>query len=188
MSALAPVENGSQSPSTSAGVVRLNLGGQQTHIPGFKSVDINPEWNPDIVGDFLNLPVPDASIHEIYASHCFEHVQKTVAPLVLKEWRRVLVDGGKLWISVPDFDAMVNLYKKVGMTTWVEHVLYGDQSTPLDIHYRGFVFDTLAAELCNAGFSDLVRIDNLPYGVLDASKIVDSVNGIPISLNIEATA
>lgn len=49
--------------------------------------------------DGINLPFPDESQDYVYSSHCLEHISdyKTV----IKEWYRVLKNGGHIVIVVP---------------------------------------------------------------------------------------
>lgn len=166
---------------------RLNLGGRGTHIEGFYTVDLEPGSNFEMdVSDLSTFK--DKSVDEIYASHILEHFPHVRTQYVLEEWLRVLKKGAKAFISVPDFDAMVKLYLKAGMTDFIRNMLYGDQIYNRAFHYTAFTLPTLM-DLCNkAGFSDMRRIGQMPYGVVDCSKNVDTVLFKPISINIEAIA
>jgi len=48
----------------------------------------------------------------IYSSHTLEYFDREEVVDVLKEWYRVLKPDGKLYLSVPDFRAMADLYVK----------------------------------------------------------------------------
>ena len=68
------------------------------------TIDIDPQRG-DIVMDFreyAGLPLPDASVSAIYASHTFEHVSIFTIPAVLKDCYRVLTRGGRMRVVVPD--------------------------------------------------------------------------------------
>lgn len=178
-------------PNGSAGALRLNLGGagegfREAKVPGFKIVDLRED--ADFVCDASDLRMfKDDSASEIYASNILEHFSLTRTVDVLKEWRRVLVQGGKLWLSVPDFEQSVRLFQKCGLVPWVQYLIWGDQKHPLNFHYVNFTWATLSHALYQAGFSRFKKLDDLPYGVKDASTIVDSREGKRISLNAEAT-
>ena len=171
--------------------LKLNLGaiGEVPHgenIPGFLTVDIRD--GAEVKSPLDQLPFEDHSASELYCSHCLEHFSHTHTVDVLKEWRRVLKPGGKAYISVPSWDQILKIIQKAGLVEWTRYLLWGDQRDPFSYHYIVFTYPLLAANLMSAGFSDVKRIDEMPYGLADASRIQDSYYHIPISLNIEATA
>jgi predicted SAM-dependent methyltransferase len=169
--------------------IRLNLGGRTTHIDGFLKVDLFDGEGVDIQTDVSDLSMlKDGTVIEIYASHILEHFSHTKTIDVLKEWRRVLKKGGKASISVPDFDASVFLYQKYGLTDFLRNLLYGDQEYPLAYHYTVFTFATLARSCINAGFADVKRLKDMPYGVKDCSKNIDNHHFRPVSVHVEAIA
>jgi predicted SAM-dependent methyltransferase len=173
------------------GVIRLNLGGagegyRDGKIPGFLTVDLREGEGTDIVADASDLSIiPDGRCEAVYASNILEHFPHTQTVAVLKEWRRVLVPGGKAYISVPDFDATVKLYLKEGLVDWVKYLAWGDQAGPLNYHYINFTFASLALEVNRAGFSDVKRVVSFAFGVNDASEIRDNRYKIRVSLNVE---
>lgn len=173
------------------GLLRLNLGGigegfLDGAIQGFKTVDLRA--GADYQRDASDLSIfDDGSVDMIYASNILEHwsLQDTVK--VLKEWARVLKKGGKLYVSVPDFDAAVKLYQKFGLTEWINYHLMGDQKHPLNYHYSLFTMATLSKQLFDAGFSDMKRVKFFDdIGVKDGSMNVDSITREPISINVVA--
>lgn len=169
--------------------MKLHIGCKGEHIDGFKRVDIQQFGDVDFVTNAKDLSmIQDVSIDEIYASHILEHFPKTETKSVLSEWKRTLKPQGILWLSVPDFDAIVEMYLKSGriLETWVEHLIHGDQLEPYSFHYVCFTYPVLAGILSQVGFSRIERISQLPYNVADASKIIDSRFQKPISINIKA--
>lgn len=175
------------------GPFRLNLGGtgegyRDGRIPGFLTVDLRDVPDTDILSDVSDLSLfKDSTVDEIYSSNVLEHFPHTKTRDVLAEWCRVLKRGCKLHLSVPDFDATVRLYLKHGLTDWVKYLAWGDQAHALNYHYINFTFGSLALEVSRAGFSDVRRVAELPYGVKDASTHRDSMDRKPISLNMECT-
>lgn len=171
------------------GDVRLLLGGRTTHIDGFLNVDLFDGENVDIRTDASDLSMfKDGEVLEIYSSHILEHFPHVKTLSVLKEWRRVLKSDGKAYIAVPDFDAMIRIYQRTGLTKWIANMLYGDQIYDLAFHYAPFTFASLAKLISDAGFSDVKRIVNMPYGLKDCSSLLDNVEKKPVSLNVEALA
>lgn len=175
------------------GPLRLNLGGAgegflDSHIPGFLTVDLRDTPDTDVVCDCATLDrFESGTVEIVYASNILEHwsLQKTVD--VLKEWNRVLKKGGKLYVSVPDFDATVKLYQKTGLTEWINYHLMGDQKHPLNYHYSLFTCASLSKQLLDAGFSDFKRVKFFDdIGVKDGSANLNNVTFEPISLNMVA--
>ena len=62
------------------------------------------ETQPDITGNAADLPVGEAQLDYIYASHLFEHLLDPI--VALKEWRRVVKVGGRLILTLPDHERM----------------------------------------------------------------------------------
>jgi SAM-dependent methyltransferase len=170
-------------------VNKLNLGGRDTRIEGFTNVDLHDGENVDVRADAANLyMIPDATVEEIYASHILEHFPHPKTVAVLKEWRRVLKAGGKAYISVPDFDLIVRLYKDHGLAQFLVDLGWGGQEYAEAYHFAPFNYSRLAFLLNSAGFADVKRLKNMPYGLSDCSYKVDSFTGQPISVSVEATA
>lgn len=172
----------------SAGPLRLMLGGRDQKIEGWLNVDLHEGDNVDIRTDISDLKMfKDGSVQSLYCSHCLEHFPHPRTVSVLKEWARVLKHGGEVFISVPDFDAMVKLYNKVGvLVPFIRNMLCGDQGYDLAFHYNLFTYATLAVSCIEAGFSDVKRINTMPYGLNDCSTLVDTVTGLPISVSVKA--
>ena len=169
--------------------LRLHIGCKGRRIDGFKRLDIVQHGDVDYVQDAADLSnFADGTVDEIYASHVIEHIPKPGLAGALEEWNRVLKKGGVMWVSVPDFDRVVGLYLKCGkvLSLWFDHLIHGDQETPYDFHYHCFTYQTLSGFLSKAGFEKIREIENLPYGVQDASRISDSMFNEPISLNMQA--
>jgi len=153
-------------------------------------MDCEAHHGVDIVGDISDLSrFRDGEIAEIYASHCLEHFPHVKTLSVLKEWARVLAPGGILYVAVPDFRRAIDIYlaSPNGLENWVINYVYGDQGYPTAFHYAGFDFHRLSRLLREAGFSDISRVANFPIGNLsDCSRIVSTVDGQPVSLNMVA--
>jgi len=65
----------------------------------YKTVDIDPDAKPDIVGDIHNLDIPDGSVDAVICRSVLEHVENPIK--AVSELRRILRDGGKIYASVP---------------------------------------------------------------------------------------
>ena len=167
--------------------LRLNLGSRNRAIPGFIGMDCDRHEGVDIVGDISDLRrFEDKSVHEIYASHCLEHFPHTKTAEVLREWNRVLVPGGILYVAVPDFARAVELYTRLGMADWGGNFLWGDPGYKTAFHYSGFDFARLNGLLKEAGFSEVSRVGDFPVGGGDCSRAKSNYDGKSVSLNVVA--
>ena len=93
--------------------MKLHLGCGEKKIKGFINVDIREDVHPDLIDDVCTLlTIKDNSIDLIYACHVLEHLGRHEYMKVLERWYNVLTKGGVLRIAVPDFEKVVNYYKK----------------------------------------------------------------------------
>lgn len=90
-------------------MVKLNLGAGNFKPPGWVSVDIVPEFKPDLLEDITTLPsFEPGSVDSIYGGHIIEHLTDPMAALL--RWFEILRPGGDITLSCPDHQAAVNLW------------------------------------------------------------------------------
>lgn len=169
--------------------IRLNLGARDKAIPGFLSVDCDSHPGVDVVADVSNLSqFKDASVAEIYASHILEHFPHVKTAAVLGEWARVLCPGGILYVAVPDFERVVELYSIARvLSDWAQDYISGGQEYPTAYHYAIFDAARLRTLLTSAGFSEVSRVEYFPVGhASDCSRQVSNYDFKPVSLNLVA--
>lgn len=118
-------------------------------------LDINPMWNPDIIGDIHKIPFSDLSFDTIFASHILEHTDKTLE--VLKEWKRVLKNKGRLIILVPHGEDCP--WQTLGDSERDHKQLFTDKTIELFLRYVGFTILDL-----KIGFRENNRRDILIIG------------------------
>ena len=175
--------------------MRLHLGCGHRFIPGFTHVDAVPHPHVDLVHSVDVLPmVPDGAADLVYACHVLEHFHRREVSRVLGEWFRVLRPGGTLRLSVPDFDALAEVYDRTSDLNLIIGPLFGRGDYLYNIHHTVFDHVTLAAALAAAGFASPCRYDwrqTEHADVDDYSQAylphLDRDGGILISLNMEAT-
>lgn len=71
------------------------------------NIDINPIVKPDIVSDFLFLPLKNTSFSRVSFSHSLEHVPQPKT--ALRETHRILQTGGVLTVQFPNHLALSSL-------------------------------------------------------------------------------
>lgn len=134
-------------------------------------LDIDPAFNPDIVGSITDMSaVADNSMDALYSSHNIEHLYPHEVPLALKEFLRVLRPEGFAIVTCPDLQSVAELVAQDKLTEPAYQSPAGPVS-PLDIlygyrpalasgdlymaHRTGFTLRSLMAALREAGFSNI---------------------------------
>jgi predicted SAM-dependent methyltransferase len=168
--------------------LRLHVGGE-VRKEGWTNLNVQPGPTVDIVGTCIRMTaIADASVTEIYASHVLEHLSYAdELHQALAECHRVLVPGGRLMASVPDFALLCRLFLADGLTTQqrfeIMRLIFGGQMDPYDLHKVGLTHEFLDSYLRHAGFASVERVGD--FGLFeDTSRL--SVAGRPISLNVVA--
>ena len=99
---------------------------------------------------------PNDSADSIYASHVFEHSPVAQQAAVLHRWLEILKPGGKLRLSVPDFDKLYARYIESNRSIPdIQYSLMGGQDYPGNFHCAIFNHDHLSSVLDNAGFVNI---------------------------------
>lgn len=172
--------------------MRLHLGCGKRHIPGFIHIDVVDYPHVDHVTTVDNLSfAPDESVDLIYNCHVLEHFKRRDVPRVLREWFRVLKPGGILRISVPDFSALCEVYRRYNDIKLVIGGLFGRQDYLYNIHYNVFDYVSLKQCLEEAGFTEVRQYhwrETEHADIDDYSQAyiphMDKEKGILISLNV----
>ncbi len=168
--------------------MKLNLGCNTRIRDGYINIDKDKYLGVDETMDISDLSrYPDDSVEEIYASHILEHFSHKRTLDILKEWNRVLIPGGMLKISVPDFGRAVEIYLKTGMADWITYFLWGDQLYDGADHRQGFDEGRLRKYLEKAGFADITKVETLPGAQNnECSMNVSNIDYKLVSLNMLA--
>ena len=178
--------------------MNLHLGCGSKYLDGFIHIDLDRQEHIDIPNtDISDIPmIDDSSVDLIYTCGSFEYFDREEAPRVLEEWKRVLKVGGCLKISVPDFEAIVEVYQKNKDVDGIGILgpLYGKwQINNKSYVYHKTVYDfaSLKNMLKNVGFREVKKynaFDFLPEGYDDYSlAYVPHMDrdGIQMHLNVE---
>lgn len=176
----------------------VHLGCGPNYINNFINIDANYKEKCDIIGRIDRLQFKEESVDIIYNSHVLEHIPKDRIRKTLSRWHRVLKPDGKLYICVPNLENLCKLYlnnlkDEYNLEEWekictISNVIYGGQNNKYDFHHEGYSFSTIKYWMKEIGFKDvrLVDVESLAFTESsDSSSYI--MDGIPISLNIEAT-
>lgn len=168
---------------------KLHIGGTQS-APGWEILNANAAPNVDHVGNANDLSrFEDGTFSALYASHVLEHLDYNGELLLaLKEWRRVLGAGGRLFVSVPDLDVLAHLFLQkdslsVEERFLVMRMMFGGHVDRYDYHQVGLNLEFMSAYLAEAGFRGLRKVDSFGF-FGDTSELV--MRGRRISLNVIA--
>jgi len=149
---------------------RLHIGGKITK-PGWEIVDIYDAEHVDHKRNANDLSVfGDGTFEEVYASHVLEHFEYRFDLLpTLKEWRRVLKEGGRLYVSVPDLDTLCGMFVDESLTPHekfeVMRMIFGGHMSEHDFHLVGLNAVFLGNFLEQAGFTTIRKVDS--FGLFD---------------------
>lgn len=168
---------------------KLHIGGT-VRTEGWEVLNAVPSDCVDHIGNANDLSrFGDGTFDAIYASHVVEHLDyKDELLATLREWRRVMVPGGKLYVGVPDLDVLCRLFIERNQLTgnerfFIMRMMFGGHVDKYDYHVVGFNDEILGAFLQEAGFVNLRRVDN--FGLFSDTSAMQ-FRGVPISLNVIA--
>ena len=132
----------------------LNLGCGNDVRDGWINVD---KYNDlaDVDWDFFKLPLKDNSVTAIACLDVLEHFSKFEVPILLKEWCRVLMPGGTLYLIVPDIIHACKCLIEDPENEIFLNYIYGLQTTPGQFHKTGFTPKRILTPLFNTGFGQM---------------------------------
>jgi len=148
-----------------ARVDRLHLGCGPNVLSGWGNLDV--DGGPGSIRYDLTQPLPktDASVQYIYSEHFIEHIGRDDGERLMRECRRVLVEGGVLRISTPDLRFIVREYEAGRLDEWADMDWHPVSSCRLlneSMRLWGHVFlydePELRQLLTEAGFRSVDRV------------------------------
>lgn len=151
---------------TDGAVLDIGAGGTEyaSLFPNRTTLDIDPERNPDIVGDAEALPVADEAYDLVICSEALEHIKDPRR--AVSEMNRVLKPGGIAVITTrflfPIHDAPHDYWR---FTPYSLRMLFSDWEI-LAEHSESDTFSTIAVLLQRIMFQTDVRGGKLTKGLV----------------------
>ena len=136
-------------------------------------LDIDESHCPDVVSSMTDMG-DVGTFDAVYCSHALEHLFPYEVEIALKEFKRVLRDGGVAIVFVPDLEDVrpteeVLFVSPSGGITGMD-LIYGlrkaFKENPYMLHKTGFTQSTLAKEFENVGFRKIETRRLEPYNLL----------------------
>ena len=143
--------------------MKLNIGCGDDVRAGYVNIDVR-RTRPNVLAmdlekDLLR-PFPDDSVEEVIAKDVIEHISWRRVEDLIKDIFRVLKRGGRLFIQVPDLEAIARKvilnpeFKYGDLEGWkaISFWVYGGQECLENTHRAGFTIPTLKKLLESVGF------------------------------------
>ena len=162
----------------SASGLLLDVGSSSLHLPGWLSLDIEPDEHGIRMDATKPWPFGDGSARAIRSEHMIEHLGYEEGLAFLREAHRVLEPGGVIRVCTPDLEGISRAYlerdprvleahrrHKYVAPTWAHLVNNYARSWG---HRFLYDFDALRQMLGESGFDQVerVRFGESRYGVL----------------------
>ena len=135
-------------------MTRLDLGCGGSVKPGFIGIDLHPQ--ADVQIDLRErLGYADGSVDEIYAKHLIEHFSEMEWQKIIKDWSRVLKQGGRLTVECPDVSRVFIrwLNNAEGRRDYWTHCIYGQHWIEHMAHKNGFHLEKITQDFNGNGLA-----------------------------------
>lgn len=154
--------------------MRLHVGCGNVILKGWVNIDSRELPGVDVVTDgrWCAQYKPE-TIDAIYACHVIDHFHVWEVESVVYRWWRLLIPGGKLFVSTPNWDCIVTHYDEHRDLEALAGCLYARQDYATNVRKCMFNARTLWALLQRIGFVSMQVVDvwpSGPVGVHDCSQ------------------
>uniref|UniRef100_A0A6H2A0M2 Putative methyltransferase n=1 Tax=viral metagenome TaxID=1070528 RepID=A0A6H2A0M2_9ZZZZ len=101
-------------------------------------LDIDSKVEPDVAADARKLPFENEEFDAVHSSHLLEHFSRVESLEILKEWVRVLKQGGKVRLVVPNIITIMERLRDDSLNEVDFWVVLGKQGNEFDYHKNLF--------------------------------------------------
>lgn len=169
------------------GIMRLVIGGNEPR-DGWQYFSSESGDGIAFDGDLCDLGRFGTDTYsEVYCAHIVQRLAQADLQAYLKDLHRILRPGGKLYLAVPDLDALAwmfssPLYAKTDKFQLMR-LMFGRQDDQFDFNHIGLNADFLSDYLRSAGFARVEHVES--FGLFEDVSTLQ-VNGTLVSLNLLA--
>lgn len=176
----------------------LDVGASSVHLPGWVSLDIEPDEQGVFLDASKPWPLPDGCARAVRAEHMIEHLDWQEAVTCTREMSRVLEPGGVCRICTPDLEGIARAYLERNPRVLEVHREHGyDAPTWSHMpnnylrmwgHKYVFDFEALGALLVDAGFAEIERtqFNRSRHKILDGTDSHDPGELEPLVVCVDA--
>lgn len=139
--------------------ITLHLGCGGNYRPGNINIDLFDLTVADIGTHVAFLPFKANSIQKIKSYHLLEHFDWVEVKYLLNEWFRVLENGGRVILEIPDLESTITqlaTQKDIQSQTSTLQWIYGVNESGMR-HRTGFTYQVLFNFLSSVGFVEIKR-------------------------------
>lgn len=181
-------------------MIKLHLGCGKRILDGYVHIDVSNYEHIDYnqsIGDLSMFA--DNTVETIYSSHALEYFDRNEVVSVLNEWGRVLTQSGMLYLAVPDFASLIQIYGETGNLGNILGPLFGKMNSGItnQLIYHKTVYDepSLSLLLQECGFINVEKYNPVQFlGEIDEEYDDHSLaffphmnrTGIQVSLCLKA--
>lgn len=180
-------------PKNPDGKVLVHIGCGELNDSRYINIDARSMPHVHHVTQSLELSQFDSSsVDLIYSCHVLEHLSYRNLSSTISNWFSRLKPGGILRISVPSFDAIIEIYSDQGKSIdAIKLPLLGGQDYDFNYHNSIFNYSCLTELLRRCGFTNIRQWDpkSASYYNFDdwaGKKFIVGGKEYQISLNLEA--
>jgi len=153
--------------------IKLHLGCGDYWFDGYINIDLGVFGGTDMLWDLnKGLPFQNETVEIIELYDVLEHFGKEEAERLVDEFKRVLIPKGKVRLSVPDIETVVEVFKDDNDK--MLHHIYGINSG--DCHKYGYFRKSIAKLFIDHGFSEaLATKGELPERAGEPKIILEAI-------------
>lgn len=136
--------------------IKVHIGSGSINVQGWINLDARSFPHTHILSNGVSLDMfADTAISQIYLCHVLEHFSFKEVDEILVSFARKLKSGGRVYISVPDLSAMVNIFTENNNDlSIIKSALMGGQDYEFNFHKAAFTKESLSNSLQAAGFAN----------------------------------
>lgn len=144
-------------PAKSPEGIKVHIGSGAINVQGWINIDARAFAHTHIVATDFDLAMfTDGAISHIYLCHVLEHFPYSEVDSILRNFFRKLAPDGKVYISVPDFSRLVDVFQEnKGDLNIIKSALMGGQDYAYNFHKAMFTEQTLTKVLEATGFAEI---------------------------------